>query len=60
MLWTVIELRDGEAEPIATNAAAAPVGSLLRVEGFEYEVVLVESDSERGFIYVSAAAARTT
>jgi hypothetical protein len=56
MIWTVIELREGEAEPIATAAATAPVGSVLRVQGFEFEVVLVESDSERGFIYVSAAA----
>jgi hypothetical protein len=59
MIWTVIELKDGEAEPLATSPDPAAVGSLLRVQGFDYEVVLVENNSERGFIYVSAAAAPT-
>jgi len=59
MIWTVIELRDGEAEPIASAAATTAVGSLLRVQEFDYEVVLVENDSERGFIYVTPAAPST-
>jgi hypothetical protein len=59
MTWTVIELRDGEAEPIATNPGPAAVGSRLRVQGFDYDVVLVESDDERGFVYVTAAATPT-
>jgi hypothetical protein len=56
MSWTVIELKDGKAQPIAAASNEAPVGSLLRVQGVEYEVVLVESSHGTNFIYVHEAA----
>jgi hypothetical protein len=52
MRWTVIELKDGQAKPLAATATEPLVGSLLRVQGTEYKVVLIENSRGSNFIYV--------